>query len=108
MSDAGRKPDAWRKPYGLRDKSVAFPMTDRRAEEFWIRIFRKFSSIGIDMTDLCVGFDDDGDFAGCQEEFHRIGLRHDSWHPRRETVRGRVVFRSAGLIRTALRLIFRV
>ena len=70
----------------------AVPTTDGGAVERRIGIRRQRSAVGIDMTHLHVGFADDRHLARREEEFVRIGMAHDRWHPRWQTVgRFRVV-----------------
>src|SRR5262249_30082949 len=79
---------------GFCNQRVAFPMTDRCAEELWIRILRQGSTIRINVTNLSVCFDNDRYFAWRQQEFHWIGLTHNAGPPGSQPFARRVVFRS--------------
>src|SRR5262249_23208584 len=94
----------------LRHQRVALPMSDRSSVESWVGIGWKRTPIRIDMADLCVRFDDDGNLARREQEFHRVRLIHDGRQTRRQTVRGltvrgwgRLILRERGIFRSELR-----
>src|SRR5262249_43817991 len=93
MRDASRQLHVIVKPDCLRNQSIALPVSNRRTKKLRIRILRKRAAISIDMTNLSVRLDDDGYLTGRHQEFHRIGLTHDSRHTWRQTISSTVVFR---------------
>ncbi len=99
------------KPDGVDHQRVALPLAHRRAVEGQVGVLRLRPAVGPDVAVLHVGFGQQHDLVGLQQEFDRIGLGHHPRQPGRHAV-GHFALQVLALLlaraeRIELRLIFR-